>query len=307
MEIIELIRVIKNTNNREFNNACGELIRRTCRWINPNVRLKDSIFTQICHKYHINESPDSVNDIFSIYNDSMATIINNIKFGKLDEIQSLNDFKIYSKKVCANFCKEFLRDSRSKGKTWVPRHRSEKNTCLVKKNGEFIRDSNQVYLKLFYDEDHAKEYIEKQSSFDGEFEIIRKTSINDPDILNQINDEKIYYEPIDEGLPNQNGDMTLSFGQVKMIEDQIGIHKKKISSCRLIFEICFFKNGDIREEYAEFISMPGNEDTSVGAFKTKKSRCFKKLIESIRNSIEFRNAAGSVHDYIDLLFGNNVY
>ena len=128
MEIIELIRVIKNTNNREFNNACGELIRRTSRWINPNVRLKDSIFTQICHKYHINESPDSVNDIFSIYNDSMATIINNIKFGKLDEIQSLNDFKIYSKKVCANFCKEFLRDSRSKGKTWVPRHRSEKNT-----------------------------------------------------------------------------------------------------------------------------------------------------------------------------------
>ena len=52
MDIIELIQYIKSPTEREYNNACGELIRRTSDWKNPTVRLSNSIFTQICHKYY---------------------------------------------------------------------------------------------------------------------------------------------------------------------------------------------------------------------------------------------------------------
>jgi len=308
MYIIELVKLIKSPDDRESNNAQGELIRITDDWINSNVSLKKSIFTQICHKYHVHNSPDSINEMKSIYYDSIVRLINNIKDDKLDRIDSQSAFEAYSKMICANVCKEWLTNYKGAGMVMVPVYKSYKRICLVMQNDEYIKNKN-GFLRVFNNSKHANDFIERNKSV-KESKVILVNSINDEDILLQIaEDKKINYVSLDdlykesqEPLANRG----LTYGQLKELENFLEIYKNSISTCRYIYDVCF-TDSKAEEQYNTWVKIHGNESRTFGAYKRKKSTCIKRLIEKIKKSAEFQQANGSVDDFIDSLLGDEIY
>jgi hypothetical protein len=301
MEIFDVIKIIKDGSSRESDNAKGELLRRTSLWKDSNKTLSSSIFTHICHKYNVHRAQDSLNEMESIYYESIVRIINNIEKGNLDNIKTLNAFEAYSKMICANVCREWIKIQYKGGMKQVPVYLNINKAYLIRLGEGFVRD-NEGNLKIFENENQAIKYRNENTS--GTPVAIR--SINSKDILDQvehlIHGKLSYAEiPVDDVLKNETSD-ELSYYEEKILQEFVGVHQNKVSKCRNIFELSaiYVKTS---EQHKEWQNISGNEGKTYGAYRKKKSDCKQKLINEIKNSEHFLKS-DTFMDFVDVIYGD---
>ena len=301
MEIFDVIKIIKVGSSIESDNAKGELLRRTSHWKDSNKTLSSSIFTHICHKYNVHRAPDSLNEMESIYYESIVRIINNIEKGNLDNIKTLLAFEAYSKMMCANVCRECIKIQYKGGMKQVPVYFNINKAYLIRLGEGFVRDK-EGHLKIFENKNQAIKYRNENTS--GTAVAIR--SINSKDILDQIEHlihGKLSYAeiPVDDVLKNETSD-ELSYYEERILQKFVGVHQKKVSKCRNIFELSAIYD-KTSEQHKEWQNIFGNEGKTYGAFRKKKSDCKQKLINEIRGSEHFLKS-DTFMDFIDKIYGD---
>lgn len=304
MEICDIIKTIKEGTSIERINAEGELLRRTNHWKDPNPNFKGSIFTQICYKYNINNNSESVSEMLSIYDVSISRIIVNIKKGNLDEIHSQSAFEAYSKEVCAKLCLEWTKTEYKGGMKLVPVYINKDRAYLISINGDYERcNDGNGELKVFENKNQAKKYIDVK----GSGKLIPMSSINDEIIEYQLDNiiSKVRFTgiPVDDVLIGEESGELSSYEE-KILEEFVGIHRRKISNCRNIFTISAIHSKP-SNQFIAWKKIEGNENKANTAFRKKKADCKRKLLEKIERDPIVR-CSKTFLELIDRIYGEDI-